>query len=50
MSLIWLVVFGVSLARLLGISIPDMVFKAIGLTVMVLIPVLVYSTKKMYRK
>ena len=50
MSLIWLIVFGVSLAKLLDVTIPDMVFRAIGLTVMVLIPVLVYSTKKMYRK
>lgn len=49
-SLIWLIVFGVSLTRLLGITIPDMVLRAIGLTVMVLIPVLVYSTQKMYRK
>ena len=50
MSLIWLIVFGVSLARLLDVAIPDLVFKAIGLVVLVLVPVLIYSTNKMYRK
>ena len=50
MSLIWLIVFGVSLARLLDVAISDLVFKAIGLVVLVLVPVLIYSTNKMYRK
>ena len=50
MSLIWLIVFGVSLLRLLDVTIPDMAFRIIGLAVLVLIPVLIYSTKKMYRK
>ncbi len=50
MSLIWLIVFGVSLLRLLDVTIPDMAFRIIGLAVLVLIPVLIYSTNKMYRK
>ncbi len=50
MSLIWLVVFAVSLVKLLGVNIPDMVFKAIGMLVLVLVPTLLYATKKMYKK
>ena len=50
MSLIWLIVFGISLARLLGVTVPDMAIRIAGLAVMALIPVLTYSTIKMYRK
>ena len=49
-SLLWLMVFAISLANLLDIVIPTAVIRALGVVCLVLIPVLFYSTKKMYKK
>ena len=49
-SLLWLMVFAISLANLLDIVIPTAVIRARGVVCLVIIPVLLYSTKKMYKK
>ena len=49
-SLLWLMVFAISLANLLDIAIPTAVIRALGAVCLVTIPVLLYSTKKMYKK
>ena len=49
-SLLWLMVFAISLTRLLDIAIPDVVIRILGVVCLVTIPVLFYSTNKMYKK
>ena len=49
-SLLWLMVFAISLTRLLDIVIPDVVIRILGVVCLVTIPVLFYSTNKMYKK
>ena len=49
-SLLWLMVFAISLTRLLDIAIPDVVIRILGVVCLVTIPVLFDSTNKMYKK
>ena len=49
-SLLWLMVFAISLTRLLDIAIPDVVIRILGVVCLVTIPILFYSTNKMYKK